>query len=231
LQHIRVLRLATGAPIELLDGQGLLLRCRLEQLQKHRGLARVEERRRLPEQALQLQLLQGIPKGSKLELVLQKGTELGVTRFSPVYCRYGDVRPPAGRQSDKRERWERIAREAARQSRRDRVPQVDEPVPLAAALASCSATLRLFPWERASRPLQQVLQAAPPASIAMLIGPEGGFCDQEAEQATAAGFIPVSLGSRILRSETAGIAVAAILQYLFGDFGSDPAGPRFQAPR
>jgi len=227
LQHIKVLRLAVGAQIELLDGEGQLLLCRLEQLQKSAGLARVEKRLQLPEQQLQLQLLQGIPKGSKLELVLQKGTELGITRFTPVYCHNGDVRP-SGRQAGKQERWSRIVREAARQSQQGRLPRVDEPQDLVAALNSCSAGLRLFPWERAARPLQKALPALPPASVALLIGPEGGFTEREAEQAAHAGFEPVSLGGRILRSETAGIAVASIIQYLFGDLGADPAGSRHE---
>lgn len=228
LQHLKVLRLSAGAEIELLDGAGLLLRCRLELLEKQRGLARVKERRQLPEQPLRLQLLQGIPKGSKLELVLQKGTELGITRFSPVYCRFGDVHPAARRRNDKRERWQRIVREASRQCRRDRLPQIDEPVPLAGALAACDAELRIFPWERATRPLQEVFQLPSATSLAMLIGPEGGISAEEADQAVAAGFIPVSLGPRILRSETAGIAVAAVIQYLFGDLGSEGPNPACQ---
>jgi len=155
-----------------------------------------------------------------MDLVLQKGTELGITRFTPVFCRNGDVQLPHERLAARTERWQKIVQEAARQCRRERLPQVDSPLPLSEALAACTGTLRLLPWEMEARPLRTALEGAASTSIAVLIGPEGGFTAEEASRAETAGFLTVSLGQRILRSETAGLAVASILQYLFGDLGS-----------
>jgi 16S rRNA (uracil1498-N3)-methyltransferase len=93
-------------------------------------------------------------------------------------------------------------------------------VPLAQALAECHADLRLMLWEDESRPLAEALPSAAPRQAAILVGPEGGFSPQEAELARRSGFLPVRIGPRILRTETAGFAVASILQYLYGDLGS-----------
>lgn len=223
LHHLRVLRMTPGEHLELLDGRGGIAGARIIELQRDSATVAIDTWRREDDDGLELHLLQGIPKGSKMDLVLQKGTELGVTRFTPVFCRHGDVQLPRERLASRTERWARIAQEAARQCRRERLPRVDPPQPLSEALADCPASLRLMPWEQEARPLGSVLAIPPPASVAVLIGPEGGFAPAEAALARAAGFIPVSLGRRILRSETAGLAVTAVLQYLFGDLGSGRA--------
>lgn len=215
-----VLRLGPGEEVLLLDGLGTLCRCRIETLSRRQGTARVLERWHEEESAFPVRLVQALPKGDKLDLILQKGTELGVTAFVPVSAGRSIARPAEGRS----ERWERIVREAARQCRRPRLPIVAPPVPLTEALADCTEDLRLMLWEKESRPLADILPAAPPRNAAVLIGPEGGFSDQEAEAARGAGFVPVSIGPRILRTETAGFAVASILQYLYGDLGGRPQG-------
>ncbi len=232
LHHLAtVLRLKIGDQVLLLDGLGTLCRCRIEALGKRSGAARVLKRWQEQERALPIQLLQALPKGDKMDLVLQKGTELGVTAFTPLLAER-TVPNLAGKREDKRQqRWDRIIREAARQSRRPCLPRLDSPQPLAAALAACNARLRLMLWEEESRPLAGVLPPDRPADIAVLIGPEGGFSPVEAQQARTAGFLPVSLGPRILRSETAGLPVASILQYLYGDLGSAPGqAPSTAAP-
>ncbi|MEZ4483640.1 MAG: RsmE family RNA methyltransferase [Syntrophotaleaceae bacterium] len=118
------------------------------------------------------------------------------------------------------QRWQRIVGEAARQSRRPLLPAVATPRPLIEALADCGEELRLMLWEDGSRPLAETLPTVAPASIALLVGPEGGFTTEEARTAAKTGFQPVHLGPRIMRSETAGFAVAAILQYHYGDLGT-----------
>jgi 16S rRNA (uracil1498-N3)-methyltransferase len=219
--HIRsVLRLAPGDEIILLDGQGLLCRCRLETLDKRSASARILESRHEKETAFPIQLLQALPKGDKMDLVLQKGTELGVSAFSPMVTERSLPGVAGEREEKRRTRWERIISEAARQSRRPVLPRLDAPLPLVEALSFCDAELRLMLWEEESRPMEEVLSDATPLSAAILVGPEGGFSQEEAKAARAAGFIPVCIGPRILRSETAGFAVASILQYLFGDLGS-----------
>lgn len=210
-----VLRLARDAEILLLDGHGTVCRCRIEQLDRRSGRALVLERWRQAETAFPVRLLQGVPKGDKMELVLQKGTELGVCAFTPVLT--GRSLPAGGSEGNRQKRWQRVLEEAARQSRRAHLPSLDGPLPLAAALADSHEELRLLLWEKGTRPLAEALPSHRPANAAVLIGPEGGFSVEEAAQAMAAGFLPVGLGPRILRAETAGLALAAILQFHYGD--------------
>lgn len=221
LHHLsKVLRLTTGEEILLLDGRGNLCQCRIENLGRRSGEARVVRRWQESEAVLPIQLLQSLPKGDKMELILQKGTELGVTEFVPVLAGRSTPRLVADREESRQQRWERIIQEAARQCRRPVLPRLAPATTLAEALSACTAELRLLPWEEESRPLAAVLPARRPASAAVLIGPEGGFSAAEATLASTAGFLPISLGRRILRSETAGFAVATILQHHYGDLGS-----------
>ncbi len=219
LHHLSVLRLRPGAEILLLDGEGGHCRCRLESLARGSGTARVLERWRQLETAFPLRLLQALPKGEKLDLVLQKGTELGTAVFSPVLTGRSVPRHERERGERQLERWRRIVAEAARQSGRPCLPGIEPLRSLEEALASTAEELRLLPWEEAALPLAEALPEAAPASAAVLVGPEGGFSREEAEKALAAGFVPVRLGPRILRTETAGLAVAAILQFRYGDMG------------
>lgn len=223
LRHMAVLRLQAGDEVLLLDGSGRVARCRIEILEKRHGVAHCLERWQESESALPLHLLQGSPKGDKLELVLQKGTELGITRFTPVLC----GRSVAGRGKggdSRRQRWQKVVVEAARQCRRPVLPQLEAATGLDEALANCREPLRLMLWEEGARPLAEVLPAERPEAVAVLVGPEGGFSAAEAGKAAAAGFLPVHLGPRILRTETAGLAIASILQYLYGDLAQLPEG-------
>lgn len=217
-----VLRLSVGEEVLLLDGEGRLCRCRLETIGRRTGSARVLECWREPESALPIRLLQGLPKGDKMDLVLQKGTELGLTGFTPVAAERSI--PSADQGEKRRQRWERIIREAAQQSQRAFLPRLDPVLPFAEAVQGSAEELRLLLWEEECRPLADILPATVPKSVAILVGPEGGVAAAEAELARQAGFIAVSLGPRILRSETAGLAMTAILQYLYGDLGGKGPG-------
>lgn len=220
--HLRtVLRLNPGDTVILLDGNGNHYQCSIERLDKQTGVARIDEHWLIEEKAVPIQLIQGIPKGDKMDLILQKGTELGINRFSPVWSERSIPTPAAGREAKKLQRWQRIVTEAARQSRRPVLPICEGAQPLVDTLTECHAELKLMLWEDGSEPLHSVLPQQTPRNIAILIGPEGGFSPQEADLARVDNFIPVHLGARILRTETAGFAVSAILQYLYGDFGTD----------
>jgi 16S rRNA (uracil1498-N3)-methyltransferase len=222
LHHLRtVLRLGPGSELLLLDGTGTCCRVRLMTVGRDQATATVIDRRFEREQPCPLRLLQALPKGDKFELVLQKGTELGVTVFQPVLSGRAVSRPETGRTT----RWERIITEAARQSRRPRLPQLAPLLPLSAALAMVSEPLRLVLWEQGARALAEVLPAGAPAGVALLVGPEGGFSAAEIGTISTAGFLPVHLGPRILRTETAGLAVAAVLQHLYGDWRQAPETP------
>jgi 16S rRNA (uracil1498-N3)-methyltransferase len=220
LHHLAVvLRLTVGDEILLLDGLGTLCRCRITTLKKKNGQATVLERWQETDTAFPIHLLQALPKGDKMDLILQKGTELGVGRFSPLFSRRSVPKLAPDRAEQRSQRWQRIVCEAARQSRRPLLPSVTAPRPLGDALAECGEELRLMLWEEGSRPLAEALPAKVPDSLALLVGPEGGFTAEEAQQAAQIGFQPVHLGPRIMRSETAGFAVTAILQYHYGDLG------------
>lgn len=214
-----VLRLTAGEEIILLDGNGQHYRCIIDRLDKRSGEGHIIDQWQETEQTIPVELLQGVPKGDKMDLILQKGTELGIRRFSPVWSERSIPSPDTGRNNKKQLRWQRIVSEAARQSRRPILPQCELPRRLEAALIDCRAELKLMLWEEGSRPLKSVLPQYPPQDVAILVGPEGGFSAREADLAQSFGFIPVHLGPRILRTESAGFAVSAVLQYLYGDFG------------
>ncbi|MDF1581451.1 MAG: 16S rRNA (uracil(1498)-N(3))-methyltransferase [Desulfuromonadales bacterium] len=221
--HIsRVLRLKAGTEIALLDGRGTLCRCLLETTAGQHVTAIIQGRHTSSETALPIDLCQGLPKADKMELILQKGTELGIRQFVPFISERVIDRKAAERGEKRLERWRLIVREAARQSHRLFLPEVVAPLPLSRVLADCTAELKLLLWEDASQPLATALPAPPPRSVALLIGPEGGFSAAEAGAARQAGFIPVGCGPRILRTETAGFTVATILQYLYGDLQQLP---------
>ncbi len=221
-QLTRVLRLKPGDRIELLDGSGEVWSVALEQVTPHLCLAReVARYRPVTEPVMPITLYQAISKGHKLDWACQKATELGVSELVPMATARSigaDLRQVG---PTKLERLQRIAQEAAEQSGRARVPQVRPPLPLAEALAEAApgdlALVGALTPE--ARSLRQVLGqlAAPPAAVRLYIGPEGGMEEAEVEQARAHGVLPISLGPRVLRTETAGIALLAIVAYALGE--------------
>ncbi len=226
LHHCRkVLRLKTGDEILLLDGSGKICRCRIEALDKKEGRASVLERRMEEETAFSVHLLQALPKGEKIDFVLQKGTELGVGRFSPIMSERSVPELDDRRAHRRMERWHRIVSEAARQCGRPILPRISPPLEMEGALGRCEEELRLMLWEEESLPIIEVLPRTPPRDAALLVGPEGGFSRREMEIARKAGFLPVRLGPRILRSETVCLAAAGLLQFFYGDLG--PAAQKF----
>lgn len=217
--HLSVLRLRVGDEVLLLDGSGNLARAILRSVSRSSAQAEVLERWTEGEDLLPLRLIQGLPRGEKFEWLLEKGVELGISTFTPVITERSQVR------GEKFSRWQKIIQEAARQSRRPLLPSLEEFKSLSEALQKTTEELRLMLWEDGSLPLNAVLPDAAPASCVLLVGPEGGFSGAEAQAAAAAGFLPVSLGKRILRTETAGMAVAAVLQNRYGDFGTECSRP------
>ena len=219
----RVLRLKIGASVLLADGEGHEVRGTIVEVGKE-SLAVERDTEVLAEAAdsgLPITLYQGLPKGDKLELILQKGTELGAAAIVPFQADRSVSRIGQEQLSGKLERWQRIAGEAARQSQRISLPQISFAVGLDEVLASANHPLKLLLWEeeRETR-LRRVLEnQSAPESIAVIVGPEGGLTENEARQARETGFIPVSLGPRILRTETAGLAILSILQFHWGDIG------------
>jgi len=223
----RVLRLKPGAAVVLLDGSGLEYDARLEKVGPRQVTAAVVGRRAgRPEPEVRLVLYQSLVKGERFDWVLEKGTELGVAAFVPLLSRRNVVRPVPGR-SGRPDRWQRVVREAAEQCGRSVLPEVLPAQRFEDAL-SAAADLRLLPWEgedalglaTALRRARPDLEALERPTVAVLIGPEGGFAAEEVALAREAGAQVVSLGRRILRSETAGIAAAAAVLYELGELGA-----------
>jgi 16S rRNA (uracil1498-N3)-methyltransferase len=209
-----VLRLRPPQTIVVLDNQGWQYDLRLENVSGDRVVGAITARARAVEPVVQITLCQSMLKKDNFEWILQKGTELGITAFVPVISQRSIVRQAALKQN-KAQRWQRILAEAAEQSQRGRVPTLSEPVSLEEAIAaSQTADLALIPWEEEARQgLLALLRAMPvaPRQIALFIGPEGGYAPDEIDLARAAGVVPVTLGPRILRAETAAVAATALL--------------------
>jgi len=212
-----VLRLRPGDLVAVLDGSGREYMARIEILDEKRSLGRILEiTAPATEPHVRLTLVQGLPKGEKIGLILQKCTEIGVAEFLIVETARSVPRIPRGRMPGRLERWQAIVREAAEQSGRTSLPAINGVVPLACALSrtrSCDA--RIMAWEEEKGPsLSSLLPSLAGArEIAYFIGPEGGFTSEEVAAARAEGITPVSLGPRILRTETAAIVGAALIIY------------------
>jgi 16S rRNA (uracil1498-N3)-methyltransferase len=205
-----VLRLAPGAEVELFDGAGGAYPATVEE--GFAGLRLGPRREARP--SLALWLLFALAKGEKMDLVVQKATELGATRLCPFGAERSVVRLDQERGQARTVRWRRIATEAARQCGRADVPEVAEPVPLATALAAVPAGFARFVFHPGGEPL---VAGAEVAGAAAVVGPEGGLSPAEVEACEVAGARRVSLGPRVLRAETAAVVAAALLQARFGD--------------
>lgn len=217
--HIsRVLRMREGDPITLCDMKGTDYMGIIRAADSGRVEAEIiESRPSAGEPGIQAVLFQALPKGDKMELIVQKAVELGVYRVEPVLTRRCVARPDPKAWSRKRERLQKIAWEAAKQCGRGIIPQVGELISLEEALSRMTGyDLPLFFYEQSRRPFAPALQGQW-RSAALLVGSEGGFDPEEAEQAEGAGIPDVSLGSRILRCETAPIAVLSALMFQSGN--------------
>jgi 16S rRNA (uracil1498-N3)-methyltransferase len=212
---IKVLRLDVGAAVGLFDGQGWEVDARIESVGKASVEVSLGERRRLMAAACDITLIQSVPRGERMDLIVQKTTELGVARIVPVVSQHGMTKPPPGRTR----RWLTIAEEAARQSGRADVPAIDETLPLAAALAQLGEPRgedRFLLWEgERAQSLYRKLAAAA-KRVVLMVGPEGGFANGEVAACLQAGFQSVGLGTRILRAETAAIVAVALTQAVAG---------------
>jgi 16S rRNA (uracil1498-N3)-methyltransferase len=174
------------------------------------------------ESRLELILLQALPDKERMELIIQKATELGADVIVPFHSMHSIRLAEREQKQKKAHRWPAVALAAARQCRRERVPTVAEVTDLAGAMAWAeTAEVKIAVWEKEkAMSLRAVLKRKkPPPSAALLVGPEGGLEEAEIEQLKQAGFVIASLGRRILRTETAAIAGLTILQYAWGDLG------------
>jgi 16S rRNA (uracil1498-N3)-methyltransferase len=226
-----VLRLSPGAAIVVLDNSGWEREAEIVEVGQEQVAGRVLSKTLATgEPRTKVSLYQGVLKGSHFELVLQKGTELGIVEFVPlisqrcVIASLDDV-------NKKRDRWQRIVQEAAEQSRRGRLPRLQSAMlfPQACERAKRTGGLSLMPWEeekkvslkvvfgRETKGKKSLSFPSRPFSINLFIGPEGGFTSEEVTLAQRYGIVPITLGPRILRAETAGLVATAAILYELGD--------------
>ena len=217
-RHLRdVLRLKPGDEVYVFDGRGREFRCVVSTSKRDAAELRIEAEVEpaKPESHLQLNLCVALLKGEKFDLVVQKATELGVKKITPLITRYADIHLRDAADATKRvARWQRIAFEAAKQSGRAFVPEISLPLKFEAALDVDG--LGVMFAERGGETLENLSKQAP-LSVIALVGSEGGWSDEEIESARARDFHVVTLGGRILRAETAAITVTALMQHRFGD--------------
>ncbi|UUC50836.1 16S rRNA (uracil(1498)-N(3))-methyltransferase [Pseudomonas citronellolis] len=211
----RVLRHAAGDAVQLFDGSGQEFLGELVEVSKKS--VRVELRESfagLAESPLRLHLGQGLSRGERMDWAIQKATELGAARITPIVSERCEVRLKDERADKRTVHWRQIAISACEQCGRSVLPQIDAPVSLAEWLQATEADLKLV-----LHPVAEPLAShARPGSLAFLIGPEGGLSDAEVEQAKAAGFHAARLGPRVLRTETAPVVALSVAQQLWGDF-------------
>jgi 16S rRNA (uracil1498-N3)-methyltransferase len=214
----KVLRARVGDLVTVFNGEGPQWPATVTRISKSSvGLELGESFEAGSESPLKIHLVQGISRGERMDVVVQKATELGVKRITPVLTEYGVVKLNPDRAEKRREHWQNIATSACEQSGRTRLPLIDTPMPIknwfGAKPEKVDAELILSPG--ASVPLASI--PAPNTKVCVLIGPEGGFSDTEYADAEVSGFVAVSLGPRVLRTESAAIATLAVLQSLWGD--------------
>lgn len=220
--HIsRVLRMGRGDGLVLLDGKGGRFIAEIQSV-SHEGI-KVQIKRPLnPAEppAFEITLCQAVIKSVPMDYLIQKTSELGVTRIFPFFSSRSVVHLKADRQQKKRRRWKEIAQNAAKQCNRDVPAKIEPPTSFEQQLASFrnAPGLKVILWEKeTSQDLKGLLQHHSPDGFTGMVGPEGGFTPEEASNAQAVGFIPVSMGHRILRAETAALVLVAIVQYEWGN--------------
>ncbi len=222
VNHIKnVLRLSIGDQIIICDGKGKEYTCRIASIDADAVFARIEDIcQNAAELPCAITLFQGMPKSDKMELIIQKAVELGAAEIVPVMMKRTVVKLEDKKKAKKIERYQAISESAAKQSGRGIIPEVSMFCSWKEALTrACEFDMILLPYESAEGityardVIRQAAQMPDGAKIAVFIGPEGGFAREEVEQAEAAGAKVITLGNRILRTETAGLTVLSILMF------------------
>jgi 16S rRNA (uracil1498-N3)-methyltransferase len=216
-RHVsQVLRLKSGAPITLFDGDGSEHEAIIDSVAKRNTTVSLLQQRYIStESPLSIHLLQGISKGERMDYAIQKATETGVAAITPLFCQRTVVKLDPKRLEKRFQHWKGIAISACEQCGRGLIPQLHPPTSLQQQLSIASTTEQFVLDPNAQ---QRFADFSPKSNqITLLIGPEGGLNDEEIEQAAQQGYQRVQLGPRILRTETAAVAAIAIIQSLWGD--------------
>lgn len=214
--HLRtVLRIKPGQSLQVFNGKGGYFDANITACNKKQVSIELGQHHEVDnESPLAITLLQGISRGQKMDLAMQKAVELGVTRVIPVNCCHTGVKLEQDKAGKRRDHWQKIAINACEQCGRNTVPDVDLPQDFNEALAAQPEGLKIILHPADGVSLQSL---DPPHHVILLVGPEGGFSETEIEQARKAAFQSVTLGPRVLRTETAAMAALAACQTLWGD--------------
>jgi 16S rRNA (uracil1498-N3)-methyltransferase len=223
-KHIKnVLHLKTGDKIGLFDGKGYEYESRITQfLSNTVEVAISRKHRTLTESPVKITIAQAFLKEKKMDALIRQLTELGITAWLPFFSKRSIPQPNEARLATRVQRWDKIAKQSIKQCKRGLVPQISPPASFENLLdAAKGYDLKIVFWENATALMNSSIteKMDNPEKILLLLGPEGGFSEAEIEQTNSAGFIPFSLGPRILRAETAPIAACSIIQYVLGDMG------------
>ena len=214
---VRVLRLGVGDAVTLFNGDGFDYPARIVSVSKKQAEALLHEPVAvLNESPLRITLAQGVARGEKMDLILQKATELGVARIAPVLTERTEVRLDAERLAKRMQHWRGVLAAACEQSGRSRLPELLEPQPLATFAAGDQNARRFLLDPHGGQSLASAGIACD--SLTLLIGPEGGLSERDLAALKAARYEGIRLGPRILRTETAGLAAIAALNALYGDW-------------
>lgn len=212
-----VLRLKRGFELTVFNGDGGEYAATVAEAARDGFLLSIGERRcRDVESPLAVHLGLGISRGERMDLAIQKAVELGVARITPLFTEHCVVRLDEAKKTHRRQHWQAVACSACEQCGRNRVPEVEEPMELERWIEGREGT-RLFLDPGGSASLKDL--PPPEGGVSLLSGPEGGFAERERGLARRAGFVPVRLGPRILRTETAVLAALAAIQAVWGDLG------------
>ena len=208
-----------GSLHTLTDSEGDDYRARILRLSgKEASVLVFEKFSSSTESAVEIILLQALPEKERMELIIQKATELGVSAIFPFKSAKSISLEERESKQKKAHRWQEIAVKAVQQSRRAKVPRVDYLSSFKAAMDICEPdSLKIILWEKMGESLKEILKSSRSKKIYVMVGPEGGLTEEEVALARGHGFIPVKLGVRILRTETAAITLIGILQYELGD--------------
>lgn len=220
VRHIVTVRRAEpGSEIRVFDGTGRTCRVRIDTIGKDEITGTVIEEEFSEPSPVGITLYHSVPKGDRFDWLVEKAAELGVRKIVPLVTARSVLREiPAA----KVDRWRRLSQAACQQCRRADLLEIAEPVRIESAVSALpSGSLHLIPWEAEdARTVEEAFRAAEPAAgVDIFIGPEGGFSVGEIQAATAAGLVPVTLGPRILRVETAGLLASILVLNLAGEFG------------
>jgi len=221
LEALRFQEVRVGSLVTLTDARGDDFRGRVVTLSPEGASVLIYEPFPSPtESFLEIILLQALPEKERMEWIIQKATELGVSSVLPFKSERSISLQERESKQKKAHRWQHIAFKAVEQSRRARVPRVEGYRSFREALDYCEGEgLKLLLWEREGKGLKDTLRRSHPRKIYAMVGPEGGFTEEEVHSAKGRGFVPVKLDQRILRTETAAITLLGILQYELGDLG------------